>query len=114
MNYLKPTELRFKGRLDPGYFVLRVKPDDFFRPVAVELPAGVEVSLGGQWKADSGPISLRPMATYSPAQIFELHLRNLTGHSIDADLSVSGASPKSVGRRKIVGWLDCYQQADTT
>jgi hypothetical protein len=43
----------------------------------------------------------------------ELHLRNLSGHPIDADLSVKGISPKTVGRRKIVGWLNYYQKADT-
>jgi hypothetical protein len=112
-NYTRSTTLRFKGRLDRGYFVLRVMPDDFFRPLVVELPPGVEVSIGGQWKADPHPISLRPMATCSPAQTFELHLRNLSGHPIDADLSVKGISPKTVGRRKIVGWLNYYQEADT-
>jgi hypothetical protein len=52
-NYSRATMLRFKGHLDRGYFVLRVMPDDFFRPLVVELPPGIEVSIGGQWKTSS-------------------------------------------------------------
>lgn len=122
MNYSKQTQLQFKGRLDPGYLVLRVSPEIAFRPRELLLPAGVEVAVSGQWHGlarlrgeyrEVVPIS--EMAPCVPPSIFELHLRNLTGHPIEGSVFVNGLSPRDprIGRRKIIGWLNVYQEADT-
>ena len=116
MNYSKQTQLQFKGRLDPGYLVLRVSPEAAFRPRALLVPPGIEVAVGGEWRGREGlQVSISEVAACMPPSIFELHFRNLTGHPIEGTVVVYGLSPrdKRIGRRKIIGWLNVYQEADT-
>lgn len=115
MNYQKQTELHFKGRIDPGYTALYCRPEIAIRPLVLELPPGVEVALSGEWKGDPHSISIRQMAACHLGESFTLHVRNLTGHPVQGSVVVKGLSPKDkrLGRRKVVGWLQAYQQDDT-